>query len=66
MAVFPLATAIFAVTQPCSAGLPVVTPCQLIMVTTMTYIVLPCMTRLFSSWLYPNVVEVGLTNSKDG
>ena len=58
MAVFPLATAIFAVTQPLLGGLPVVIRTlvfTLIMVTTMTYIVMPCMTRLFSSWLYPNV-----------
>ena len=57
IAVFPLATAIFAVTQPLLGGLPVVIRTlvfTLIMVTTMTYVVMPRMTRLFSFWLYPN------------
>ena len=55
IAVFPLATAIFAVTQPLLGGLPVVLRTlvfTLVMVTTMTYVVMPRMTRLFSFWLY--------------
>ena len=57
IAVFPLASAIFAVTQPLLGGLPVVLctlAFTLIMVTTMTYVVMPRMTRLFSFWLYPD------------
>ena len=57
IAVFPLATAIFAVTQPLLGGLPTVLRTlvfTLIMVTTMTYVVMPRMTRLFSFWLYPD------------
>ena len=57
IAVFPLATAIFAVTQPLLGGLPTVLRTlvfTLIMVTTMTYGVMPRMTRLFSFWLYPD------------
>jgi antibiotic biosynthesis monooxygenase (ABM) superfamily enzyme len=55
IAVFPLATLIFALTQPLLAGLPGVIRTlvfTLIMVTTMTYIVMSRMTRLFSFWLY--------------
>ncbi|HET7273226.1 MAG TPA: antibiotic biosynthesis monooxygenase [Rubrobacter sp.] len=57
IAVFPLATAIFALTHPLLGGLPTVLRTlvfTLIMVTTMTYVVMPRMTRLFSFWLYPN------------
>jgi antibiotic biosynthesis monooxygenase (ABM) superfamily enzyme len=57
IAVFPLATAIFALTQPVLGGLPSVLRTlvfTLIMVTLMTYVVMPRMTRLFSFWLYPN------------
>ena len=57
IAVFPLATAIFALTQPLLGGLPTVIRTlvfTLIMVTTMTYVVMPRVTRLFSFWLYPN------------
>jgi hypothetical protein len=57
IAVFPLATAIFALTQPLLVGLPTVFRTlvfTLIMVMTMTYVVMPRMTRLFSFWLYPN------------
>jgi antibiotic biosynthesis monooxygenase (ABM) superfamily enzyme len=57
IAVFPLATAIFAVTQPLLGGLPVLLRTlvfTLVMVTTMTYVVMPRMTRLFSFWLYPD------------
>jgi uncharacterized protein len=56
IAVFPLATAIFALTQPVLGGLPSVIRTlvfTLIMVTLMTYVVMPRMTRLFSFWLYP-------------
>jgi uncharacterized protein len=56
MAVFPLATAIFALTHPLLGGLPTVIRTlvfTLIMVTLMTYVVMPRMTRLFSFWLYP-------------
>ena len=56
IAVFPLATVIFALTHPLLGGLPTVIRTlvfTLIMVTTMTYVVMPRMTRLFSFWLYP-------------
>src|SRR5215210_703154 len=57
IAVFPLASAIFALTQPLLGGLPTVIRTlvfTLVMVTTMTYVVMPRMTRLFSFWLYPD------------
>jgi antibiotic biosynthesis monooxygenase (ABM) superfamily enzyme len=57
IAVFPLATLIFALIHPLLGGLPVVIRTlvfTLIMVTTMTYVVMPRMTRLFSFWLYPD------------
>ena len=57
IAVFPLATLIFALTHPLLGGLPAVIRTlvfTLIMVTTMTYVVMPRMTRLFSFWLYPD------------
>ena len=56
LAVFPLATAIFALTHPLIGGLPTVIRTlvfTIIMVTLMTYVVMPRMTRLFSFWLYP-------------
>ncbi len=56
IAVFPLATAIFAITQPLLGGLPTVLRTlvfTITMVTLMTYVVMPRMTRLFSFWLYP-------------
>ena len=56
LAVFPLATAIFALTHPLLGGLPTVIRTlvfTLIMVMLMTYVVMPRMTRLFSFWLYP-------------
>ena len=56
LAVFPLATAIFALTHPLLGGLPTVIRTlvfTIIMVTLMTYVVMPRMTRLFSFWLYP-------------
>lgn len=57
IAVFPLASAIFAITQPVLGGLPSVIRTlvfTIIMVSLMTYVVMPRMTRLFSFWLYPN------------
>ncbi len=57
IAVFPLASAIFAITQPVLGGLPSLIRTlvfTLIMVSLMTYVVMPRMTRLFSFWLYPN------------
>ena len=56
LAVFPLATAIFAITHPLHGGLPPVIRTlvfTIILVTLMTYVVMPRMTRLFSFWLYP-------------
>ncbi len=56
LAVFPLATAVFMVLDPLIGGVPVVLRTlvfTLIMVSLMTYVVMPRMTRLFSFWLYP-------------
>ena len=56
IAVFPLATVIFMILQPILGGVPAVLRTlvfTLIMVSTMTYLVMPRMTRLFSFWLYP-------------
>ncbi len=56
LAVFPLATAVFMILQPLLGGAPSIlrTLClSIIMVLAMTYVVMPRMTRLFSSWLYP-------------
>lgn len=56
LAVFPLATVVFMILQPLLGGAPAVFRTlvfTLIMVTTMTYVVMPRMTRLFSFWLYP-------------
>ncbi len=56
MAVFPLATVLFMLLQPLLGGAPTVIRTlvfTLIMVTTMTYLIMPRMTRLFSFWLYP-------------
>ena len=56
MAVFPLATVLFMLLQPLLGGAPTVLRTlvfTLIMVTTMTYLIMPRMTRLFSFWLYP-------------
>lgn len=56
IAVFPLATTIFAITQPLLGGLPTVLRTlvfTITMVTLMTYVIMPRMTRLFSFWLYP-------------
>lgn len=56
LAVFPLATVIFMILQPLLGGAPSVLRTfvfTLIMVSLMTYVVMPRMTRLFSFWLYP-------------
>jgi len=56
LAVFPLATLVFMVLDPLLGGAPVALRTlafTLVMVTLMTYIVMPRMTRLFSFWLYP-------------
>ncbi len=57
IAVFPLATGIFALTHPLLGGLPTVLRTlvfTIVMVTLMTYVIMPRMTRLFSFWLYPD------------
>ena len=57
LAVFPLITAIFLVFQPVLSQLPFVLRTMVLtltMVTLMTYVVMPRMTRLFSFWLYPD------------
>ena len=56
VAVFPLATLLFTLLQPLLGGAPTVLRTlvfTLVMVTTMTYVIMPRMTRLFSFWLYP-------------
>ncbi len=56
LAVFPLATLVFMVLDPLLGGAPVALRTlvfTLVMVTLMTYIVMPRITRLFSFWLYP-------------
>lgn len=57
IAVFPLATVTFMILQPILGGAPAVLRTlvfTLIMVSAMTYVVMPRMTRLFSFWLYPD------------
>lgn len=56
IAVFPLATLIFMLLQPLLGNAPAVLRTlvfTVIMVSMMTYVVMPRMTRLFSFWLYP-------------
>ena len=56
LAVFPTITAIFLLLSPVLTALPLLLRTlllTLIMVTLMTYVVMPRMTRLFSFWLYP-------------
>ncbi len=56
IAVFPLATVVFMLLDPLLGGFPVVLRTlvfTLAMVSLMTYVVMPRMTRLFSFWLYP-------------
>ena len=57
LAVFPLITAIFVVFRPVLSQLPFLLRTlvlTLVMVTLMTYVVMPRMTRLFSFWLFPD------------
>ena len=57
LAVFPLITAIFILFRPLLSQLPFVLRTMVLtitMVTLMTYVVMPRMTRLFSFWLYPD------------
>jgi antibiotic biosynthesis monooxygenase (ABM) superfamily enzyme len=56
LAVFPLATVVFMVLDPILGDFHAVLRTlvfTLVMVSLMTYVVMPRMTRLFSSWLYP-------------
>ena len=57
LAVFPTITAIFLLLSPILTALPLLLRTlllTLIMVSLMTYVVMPRMTRLFSFWLYPD------------
>lgn len=56
LAVFPIITSIFLILNPILSALPLLLRTlllTLIMVSLMTYVVMPRMTRLFSFWLYP-------------
>lgn len=57
LAVFPLITAIFFLFEPLLNQLPMalrtLVP-TVVMVTLMTYVIMPRLTRLFSFWLYPD------------
>ncbi len=56
LAVFPTITALFLILNPVLSMLPLLLRTlllTLIMVSLMTYVVMPRMTRLFSFWLYP-------------
>jgi antibiotic biosynthesis monooxygenase (ABM) superfamily enzyme len=56
IAVFPLATVVFMLLDPLLGGSPAVLRTlvfTMLMVSLMTYVVMPRMTRLFSFWLYP-------------
>jgi uncharacterized protein len=56
LAVFPLATVMFMLLDPLLGGSPVILRTLVftgVMVSLMTYVVMPRMTRLFSFWLYP-------------
>lgn len=60
IAVFPLATVVFMLLDPLLGGSPVILRTlifTLAMVSLMTYVVMPRMTRLFSFWLYPKKTE---------
>jgi hypothetical protein len=57
LAVFPLITAIFFAFEPLLNQLPMVLRTlvlTMVMVTLMTYVIMPRLTRLFSFWLYPD------------
>jgi antibiotic biosynthesis monooxygenase (ABM) superfamily enzyme len=56
LAVFPLATVMFMLLDPLLGGAPVILRTLVftgVMVSLMTYVVMPRVTRLFSFWLYP-------------
>jgi uncharacterized protein len=56
LTVFPLATVMFMILDPLIGDFHAVLctlAFALVMVPLMTYVVMPRMTRLFSSWLYP-------------
>jgi uncharacterized protein len=56
LAVFPLATVVFMLLDPLLGGFSAVLRTlvfTMVMVSLMTYVVMPRMTRLFSFWLYP-------------
>ena len=56
LAVFPLATVVFMILDPLIGDFHAVLRTltfALVMVSLMTYVVMPRLTRLFSSWLYP-------------
>jgi antibiotic biosynthesis monooxygenase (ABM) superfamily enzyme len=60
LAVFPLATVVFMLLNPLLGGASVVLRTlvfTMVMVSLMTYVVMPRMTRLFSFWLYPKKKE---------
>jgi hypothetical protein len=62
LAVFPLATMVFMLLDPLLGGFSAVLRTlvfTMVMVSLMTYVVMPRMTRLFSFWLYPNKKRVG-------
>ena len=52
LAVYPLITLILVLFGPLLSLLPMLV-LTAVMVTLMTYVIMPRMTRLFSSWLYP-------------
>jgi uncharacterized protein len=57
IAVFPLITAIFALFGPLLSQLPTLLRTLIltaVMVSLMTYVIMPRLTRLFSFWLYPD------------
>jgi uncharacterized protein len=57
LAVFPLITLIFALFGPLLSQLPTLLRTlilTMVMVTLMTYVIMPRLTRLFSFWLYPD------------
>jgi len=57
LAVFPLISLIFAIFGPLLSQLPMLLRTLVltaVMVTLMTYVIMPRLTRLFSFWLYPN------------
>jgi antibiotic biosynthesis monooxygenase (ABM) superfamily enzyme len=56
LAVFPLVAVLFMLLTPLLGGASVVLRTlvfTMVMVSVVTYVVMPCMTRLFFFWLYP-------------